>query len=67
MGRILGYVYRTTEWGIVNPATRNNGTLVNYWVDGVRFFEGEYEPYFPDQAVSSAGKLAVAWGGLKVK
>lgn len=45
--------------------TRNNGSLVNYWVDGVRFFEGEYEPYLPDQAVSRAGKLAVKWAAIK--
>ncbi|MFC1718158.1 carbohydrate binding domain-containing protein [Candidatus Poribacteria bacterium] len=46
--------------------TRNTGSTVNYWVDGVRFFEGEYEPYdFGQKAVSSVGKLAAKWGAVR--
>jgi len=28
----------------IQPA-RNNNSYVNYWIDGIRFFEGEYKPY----------------------
>ena len=45
--------------------TRNTGSDTNYWLDGIRFFEGEYEPYSPDQAVSGAGKIATGWGAVK--
>lgn len=46
--------------------TRNNGSTGNYWVDGVRFFEGGYEPYdFGQKAVSAVGKLAVRWGAVR--
>jgi len=40
----------------------------NFWVDNVRFYEGDYEPD-PDvgraQAVDARAKLATAWGGIK--
>jgi hypothetical protein len=38
-----------------------------FWMDGVRFYEGEYEePEFnPDRAVMPHGKLSATWGSIK--
>jgi hypothetical protein len=45
----------------------NSNSLVNYWIDGVRFYEGEYEPYIPPEpkAVEAMGKLLTTWAGIK--
>ena len=61
--------FTSTENGEVSiQPTRNTGSDVNYWVDGVRFFEGEYEPYDSvPSSVSSAGKLAAKWGAIKTQ
>jgi hypothetical protein len=45
--------------------TRNTDSKVNYWVDGIRFFVGEYEPYAPAKVVSNPGKLSIKWGFMK--
>jgi len=34
-------------------------------MDGVRFYVGEYQPTFEDQAVAATGKLTITWGKLK--
>jgi hypothetical protein len=47
----------------------NQGSTVSYWIDGIRFYPGEYVPTEIDDgpkiAVKPAGKLATAWGELK--
>ncbi len=43
------------------------GSRVNYWIDGVRFYRGEFQPTIPPKAVSSADKLATKWGTLKTR
>lgn len=40
----------------------------DFWVDNVRFYEGEYEPdeeMGRVRAVAPGGKLATVWGGMK--
>lgn len=45
----------------------NRGSKVNYWIDGVRFYAGEYVPSEGVQrAVAPGDKLATAWGALKL-
>ncbi|MFC1718157.1 carbohydrate binding domain-containing protein [Candidatus Poribacteria bacterium] len=60
--------FTATQDGEVSlQPTRNTGSSVNYWVDGIRFFEGEYEPpVIGPSSVSSAGKLATKWGAIKL-
>ena len=46
----------------------NQGSEVSYWIDGIRFYPGEYVPTEIGGiiiAVKPAGKLASAWGELK--
>ena len=48
---------------------QNTNSLVNHWIDGVRFYEGEYEPAIPTQgnAVAPAGKLPATWAAIRVQ
>lgn len=44
----------------------NTGSKVSYWIDGVRFYEGEYVPTKPgEKAVTSIDKLAATWAIIK--
>ena len=47
----------------------NSSSLVNYWIDGVRFYEGEYEPYIPQEpkAVEAVGKLLTTWAAIRMQ
>jgi len=38
------------------------GSDVSYWIDGVRFYEGEYQP---TTAVAATGKLTTTWATIK--
>ena len=71
----------TTEWveywatgvppdDIVGIGFSNGGSTVSYWIDGVRFYAGEYIPTDLDDgepkiAVTRKDKLATTWGELK--
>lgn len=44
---------------------KNEGSKVDYWIDGVRFYEGEYQPTIPSQAVAATGKLSTTWASIK--
>lgn len=46
----------------------NRGSKVNYWIDGVRFYAGEYVPTEVDgiqRAVTPGSKLATTWGSIR--
>jgi len=43
------------------------GSKVSYWIDGVRFYIGEYQPAIPDKAIEATGKLAITWATIKTK
>lgn len=46
------------------------GPAVNYWIDLIKFYEGEYVPTEIDGqriAVSPGGRLATVWGVLKAR
>ncbi len=46
----------------------NRGSKVNYWIDGVRFYAGEYVPTEVDgiqQAVKPGSKLTTTWGRIR--
>lgn len=43
------------------------GSRVNYWIDGVRFYRGEFQPTIPPRAASAADKLATKWGTIKTQ
>ena len=47
----------------------NSNSLVNHWIDGVRFYEGEYEPYTPQEpeAVEAVGKLLTTWAAIRIQ
>jgi len=71
----------TTEWveywatgippdDMVGIGFSNGGSTVSYWIDGVRFYAGEYVPTDldgdePKIAVTRKNKLATTWGELK--
>ncbi len=71
----------TTEWveywatgippdDMVGIGFSNGGSTVSYWIDGVRFYAGEYVPTdldgdVPKIAVARKNKLATTWGKLK--
>jgi hypothetical protein len=70
----------TTEWAeywatgvplddVVGLGFRNRGSTVSYWIDGVRFYAGEYVPTdledVPQIAVTRKSKLATTWGDIK--
>ena len=71
----------TTEWAeywatgippddMVGIGFSNGGSTVSYWIDGVRFYAGEYVPTDldgdePKIAVTRKNKLATTWGELK--
>lgn len=40
-------------------------SIVNYWVDTVRFYEGEYEPTEIEQAVAAYNRLISIWAAIK--
>lgn len=44
---------------------KNEGSKVSYWIDGVRFYVGEYQPTIEDQAVAATGKLATIWANIR--
>ncbi|MFC1715690.1 carbohydrate binding domain-containing protein [Candidatus Poribacteria bacterium] len=48
---------------------QNTNSLINHWIDGVRFYEGEYEPTIPgqEQAVTPGGKLPATWAAIRVQ
>ncbi len=46
----------------------NRGSKVNYWIDGVRFYPGEYVPTEIDgvqRAVAPGNKLTTTWGKIR--
>ena len=44
----------------------NRGFRVNYWIDGVRFYAGEYVPSEGvERSVASGGKLTTTWGRIR--
>jgi len=44
----------------------NSGSKVNYWIDGVRFYPGEYVPTGGIQeAVAPGNKLTTTWGRIR--
>ena len=45
----------------------NTGSDVSYWLDGVRFYEGEYEPTEPVGAVSAMNKVPTTWAAIKAQ
>ena len=44
-----------------------DGSRVNYWIDGVRFYSGEFQPTIPPRAVSITDKLTTMWGTIKTR
>ncbi|MFC1718417.1 hypothetical protein ACFL6S_32475 [Candidatus Poribacteria bacterium] len=74
------FVMITEEWeeywatglppgGTVRLGFSNRGFDVPYWIDGVRFYAGEYVPTEidgqPRIAVNSKDKLSITWGAIK--
>jgi len=46
----------------------NRGSKVNYWIDGVRFYPGEYVPTDIEgfqKAVTPGSKLTTTWGSIR--
>ncbi len=46
----------------------NRGSKVNYWIDGVRFYSGEYVPTEINgviKAVTPGSKLTTTWGSIR--
>ena len=66
-----GAVPEDVEVGRITPARNEAGfTDINYWVDDVKFYEGEYVPTEVDgekAAVSSRSTLATTWGDVKAR
>jgi hypothetical protein len=71
----------TTEWAeywvtgspaqdmTVQISICNTNGIMNYWIDNVMFYEGEYVPTELDgldQQVTAPGKLATTWAGIKI-
>jgi hypothetical protein len=46
---------------------KNEGSKISYWIDGVRFYVGEYQPTLEEKAVMVTGKLTISWGKLKAE
>jgi len=57
--------------GRITPARNDSDSpsAINFWVDHVMFYEGEYEPtvYNPNQAVTPIGKLSTTWAMVKAQ
>ena len=53
--------------GSLQISNAPEGSRVNYWIDGVRFYRGNFQPSIPPRAVSIADKLATTWGTIKTR
>ena len=56
--------------GIVTIGFKNEGSKVSYWIDGVKFYPGEYVPTEIEGqkiAVAPGSKSATTWGSIKVQ
>lgn len=54
--------------GVVTIGFKNQGSKVSYWIDGVRFYPGEYVPTEIEGqriAVAPGSKLATTWGQIR--
>ena len=48
----------------------DTGVVAHYWLDNVKFYEGEYVPTDTgesDQQVAALGKLSTTWAGIKAR
>lgn len=54
--------------GVVTIGFKNEGSKVSYWIDGVRFYPGEYVPTeiggIP-KAVAPGSELTTTWGSIR--
>ena len=53
--------------GSLQISNAPDGSRVNYWIDGVRFYRGKFQPTIPPKAVSATGKLTTTWGTIKAQ
>ena len=53
--------------GSLQISNAPDGSRVNYWIDGVRFYRGEFQPTIPPKAVSATDKLTTTWGTIKAQ
>ena len=54
--------------GVVTIGFKNQGSEVSYWIDGVRFYPGEYVPTEIEGikiAVAPRNKLTTTWGSIR--
>ena len=54
--------------GTVGIGFSNQGSKVNYWIDGVRYYAGEYVPTKNEggtKAVTPRSKLTTTWGSIR--
>ena len=51
--------------GSLQISNAPDGSRVNYWIDGVRFYRGKFQPTIPPKAVSATDKLTTTWGTIK--
>jgi hypothetical protein len=56
--------------GIVTIGFKNEGSKISYWIDGVRFYSGEYIPTEIEGqriAVSPGSKVATTWSSIRAQ
>ncbi len=53
--------------GSLQISNAPDGSRVNYWIDGVRFYRGDFQPTIPPKAVSATDKLTTTWGTIKAQ
>lgn len=53
--------------GSLQISNAPDGSRVNYWIDGVRFYRGQFQPTIPPRAVSITDKLTTTWGTIKTR